>query len=414
MTASSFPDLSDPSAVDGGLGGPVDPAAVTPAAPPAPAATPDSSAPTPPALAPPAPPAPSPYATWTPPDTSKEDAEYEADRKAARDAQARASEYDLKAADQAEAAAKQLQDAETSAQQTAAAVPDQAAIYQQSMHAAAPIATLMALGGRSMGLTGGMMLGALTGFVKGMNAGAASTVEEQWKKYQAANEQMKQKLNEIMNYNKLMQEAYAGRADAYQKAAAAARRMAGDDLDQKKQKIMQSLDAFKTMESAREKLETQNLKLQQLHQQWQEFQMREGRLEEKARQVQQNGSPQQKQRMQGLKAQWDNYKAQIAQIQKAEGQFRSDLSVKGDKGPTIANFDAKIADLQGRMTQIADQIEAVAAGGVDTLTRPQGAAPTPAANTPPINALKEGEVARFANGTSWTLQNGQPVQVSVQ
>jgi hypothetical protein len=32
-------------------------------------------------------------------------------------------------------------------------------------------------------------------------------------------------------------------------------------------------------------------------------------------------------------------------------------------------------------------------------------------NSPPVSALKEGQVTSFANGQSWTMRNGQPVQV---
>jgi len=35
----------------------------------------------------------------------------------------------------------------------------------------------------------------------------------------------------------------------------------------------------------------------------------------------------------------------------------------------------------------------------------------PSANTPPANALKEGQTTTFANGQKWTLQGGKPVQV---
>jgi hypothetical protein len=31
--------------------------------------------------------------------------------------------------------------------------------------------------------------------------------------------------------------------------------------------------------------------------------------------------------------------------------------------------------------------------------------------SPPINALKEGQTTTFANGQSWTLRQGKPVQV---
>jgi hypothetical protein len=40
------------------------------------------------------------------------------------------------------------------------------------------------------------------------------------------------------------------------------------------------------------------------------------------------------------------------------------------------------------------------------------AAPAPAASsTPPVNKLKEGVATKFGNGQTWTLKNGQPVQV---
>lgn len=39
------------------------------------------------------------------------------------------------------------------------------------------------------------------------------------------------------------------------------------------------------------------------------------------------------------------------------------------------------------------------------------AAPAAASNTPPISALKEGVATKFKNGQTWTLKNGQPVQV---
>jgi hypothetical protein len=44
-------------------------------------------------------------------------------------------------------------------------------------------------------------------------------------------------------------------------------------------------------------------------------------------------------------------------------------------------------------------------------TSAPASAPVAASSTPPVNKLKEGVATKFGNGQTWTLKNGQPVQV---
>lgn len=429
--------LADPGVAPGGSG-------LTPSAPPvtfsagaAPSAPLDGSSGNP---APTPPPAPSGASAgsgvasapqFKPPDTTEDDAAIAEDRAAARAAQAKATDYDLKMADQAEATAQQLKDAQAQAAAQAMQVPDQAAIFQNSMHMAAPLATMMAIGGRAMGLSGSNMLGALTGMIKGMNAGAASTVEQQWAKYKANADAMKANIDNLLQYNKLMLEAYAGRSDAYQKAAEAARRMAGDELDAKKLKFAQSLDQFKILREASEFHQREVDKMDAHMEKVREFNEREGRLEEAARMVAMKADPRAKLQMQGLKQQYDNYKTQVAEIQRAMGQYRNDLTVKGDKTAALAQMQAKIDQLQGRMSAVSDQIQQLAsqpyqagpAAGAGVGTSPAAAPPAragldsvPDINTAPrvpsVADLKPNVVSTYPDGSKWTLgADGKPQQI---
>jgi len=77
-----------------------------------------------------------------------------------------------------------------------------------------------------------------------------------------------------------------------------------------------------------------------------------------------------------------NPTAYQAGVAKLKEEIKAEFGVK----PTITDYDAP------------------------TITAPAANAPT-VSSTPPVNKLKEGVATKFGNGQTWTLKNGQPVQV---
>lgn len=109
----------------------------------------------------------------------------------------------------------------------------------------------------------------------------------------------------------------------------------------------------------------------------------------------------------------------VSRVEKANQEFLeryytpeySDLRKMRKKNPT--EYAAGIAKLKNQIKTEFGIAPTVMSGGnapapVDS---PAPAAPAAVSSTPPVNKLKEGVATKFGNGQTWTLKNGQPVQV---
>lgn len=149
--------------------------------------------------------------------------------------------------------------------------PNRQGIYAANMHIAPMLAILSAVGGKMARTSGLQMLAATTGAVQGLNQGneqAYAAAMDQWKagfsKFQAETKMQQQ-------YYTQMLKAYGGRADAEEKAAAAAERMSGNIRTDEQKKLATAAQAIKSqmqvanqlehLQLAREGLDIQRQKL---------------------------------------------------------------------------------------------------------------------------------------------------------
>jgi hypothetical protein len=204
--------------------------------------------------------------------------------------------------------------------------PTRQAAYATGMHAAPALAILTALGGKFTKLNGMQMLAATNGIVQGINESSEQKYNDAMAAWQSAYEKMRQHQQRLMDAHKLMLTAYQGRADAYQKASDAARRMTGDILDDKQRQAAQKIDRFKAQVAAWEKIQRVNtahlaLKEKILKDIAQESHWKE--LEKKAA----NMPPEIKAQLAAAKARWQNAKAQTDENMKRRGETVSSLTM---------------------------------------------------------------------------------------
>jgi hypothetical protein len=104
----------------------------------------------------------------------------------------------------------------------------------------------------------------------------------------------------------------------------------------------------------------------------------------------------------------------VSRVEKANQEFLeryytpeySDLRKMRKKNPT--EYAAGIAKLKNQIKTEFGIAPTVMSGGDAPAPAP---APAAASSTPPVSKLKEGVATKFGNGQTWTLKNGQPVQV---
>jgi len=195
------------------------------------------------------------------------DPQIASERHAAQGAESRSVGASEQAAGEAEKAAGDVLSSDEQLKQWVQSTPSRQVAYKAAMHAAPMLSLLTALGGKLTRLNGQQMLGATTGIVQGLNSGAEKQYEDAYTQWNAAYQRMKEHQAALMKAHELMLGAYQGRADAYQKAAEAARRMTGDLLDEKQTALGNKVNLFKTQSEALDRLENIHLALGHLNEQ---------------------------------------------------------------------------------------------------------------------------------------------------
>ncbi len=109
----------------------------------------------------------------------------------------------------------------------------------------------------------------------------------------------------------------------------------------------------------------------------------------------------------------------VSRVEKANQEFLeryytpeySDLRKMRKKNPT--EYAAGIAKLKNQIKTEFGIAPTVMSGGNAPAPADSSApaAPAAASSTPPVSKLKEGVATKFGNGQTWTLKNGQPIQV---
>lgn len=201
---------------------------------------------------------------FTPPDTSALDKQIADERQVVKDETTKAQQYDDKANDAREKAAQDFAAGSRAEDQAYSNVPTRQAIYQQSMQTAPLMAIMMAVGGKAAKLSGQNMLGAMSGAMQGLNEGSEARFQDAMTKWKAEIDKARARLDDQQKYNAMMLEAYAGRADAHQKAAAAAYRMTGDLISDKQQQYGNSLDLFKLQRQILDSADQKRIEIERL------------------------------------------------------------------------------------------------------------------------------------------------------
>jgi len=336
-------------------------------------------------------------------------------------------------------------------------VPTRQAAYATTMHMAPMFALLSAIGGKVTKLSGQNMLAATTGIVQGLNQASEKLYEDSYNAWMAQYNKLKEHQQNLMRQHQLMLEAYRGRADAYQKAGDAARRMTGDLLDQKQQAVTSKIHSFQAQSQAFDRITKAKYALEQLHERQRHDLAQEAHWKEINERIASGKVP--PAMAQQLKAEhenWANAKAQVDEFVKQRGQINSNLSLNDEvKGQMLQRIDDQIAALELSMDQSVARTRALASqipatpGAHPGQTRPNpaqsgqaqpgsagqpqpaaapgnnagaaAATPKPAASTPPGTdqsnqvspgkraALEQhkGQPVTFGDNTTWIMdQNG--------
>jgi hypothetical protein len=322
---------------------------------------------------------------------------------------------------EAQAAAGDLSAEDAEMQHWVDNTPTRQAAYATSMHAAPFLAILTAIGGKMTRLTGGQMLAAQTGMMQGLNEGSEKKYNDALAAWQSTYQKMQDHQRRLMDAHKLMLESYAGRADAYQKAADAARRMTGDLLTDKQRQAAQKSDFFKVQMAAWEKTQRVNLATESLQervrkdlkqeQHWKDIQQRTGTM-----------PPEIKGQVAAEHSRWMNAKAQVDENMKKRGQIANSLTTPDDqKKALLDRLDAEDEALEMEMNKAQSNTDAIIAGytaskgangGQPAKPRTAGGAgraPAQSSSTAvspkKLQALQQnkGQPVKFGDGSTWMM-----------
>lgn len=115
-------------------------------------------------------------------------------------------------------------------QQWVAQTPTRQAAYANVMHLTPMLSILAALGGKATRVSALGMLGATAGIVQGVNAGAENQFKDAVDKWNNQYDALKAHMKNMDETYQTLETAYAGRADAADKAATMALKIEGDEL----------------------------------------------------------------------------------------------------------------------------------------------------------------------------------------
>jgi hypothetical protein len=255
--------------------------------------------------------------------------------------------------------------------------PTRQAAYATNMHAAPVLAILTALGGKMTRLNGQQMLAATNGIVTGLNESSEQKYDAGWKAWQASFNAMKEHQRELMRMHQLMLQSYQGRADAYQKAAEASRRMTGDLLSAEQKKIGNTINLFKAQQTAVDKLE----KINETHR------MNDARIRNMLAQQQRMKAvaekaaklpPEVQAQIKAETQNWKNSEQQVGELLKQRGQLNSNITMSEEaRTAAMQHIDDRVQYLQLQMDSSVQRQEQLSAGA--QAAPPKPAAPPPAA-----------------------------------
>jgi hypothetical protein len=301
--------------------------------------------------------------------------------------------------------------------------PTRQAVYANAMHTAPILAVLTALGGRLTKLNGQQMLAATTGIVQGVNAGSEKKYEDAYNAWMSSYQKIKDHHARMMEYYRLMLDAYAGRADAPQKAAEAARRMAGDLLDEKQMKLTDRVNTFKATQAALDRADRVKISLTMMH----DKVRHELKQEERWKEIEKRAAasdPATKAKLAAAKQRWLNAKTQIDELLRQRGQINSNLTLSADAQAQLTqHLDDEVAAQRMTMDQATSESEAVASaapatGPAPAPRQPPQAQPVKPANLSPgkLEALKKqpGKALTFADGTVAVMKADGSVEILAQ
>jgi hypothetical protein len=315
-------------------------------------------------------------------------------------------------------------------------VPTRQAAYSTNMHAAPVLAILTALGGKVTRLNGQQMLAATTGMVQGLNESSEQKYDSAYKAWQASFEAMKAHQQQLMHMHQLMLQSYAGRADSYQKAADAARRMTGDYLDDKQKQTTARIDLFKAQSAAWDKVQRINLTHQMNDEHVRHDMAQEARMK-KITDAAAKLDPKTKALIAAEVQSWKNAKAHVDSARSQLGQLNGNLTMPAEeRSAREQRLQDEIKFQELEMDRHAQASETLAAGVAQPTTPATPPAGAGGARTPPqaqpvhagasgaggakpsqakLDALQKqpGTTLHFGDGSSWVMDaNGQAKMVT--
>lgn len=338
--------------------------------------------------------------TFQLPDTSAFDQQIADERKTAQTYEQKAVAMEEQAADAQMAEAQQIPNQMAAFDQLLKQYPTRDVAYGNAMHSAPILAIMTALGGKLTRLNGLEMLGATNGLMKGLNEGAESQFQESLSKWQAAYQRQKDLFEEQNRARQLMLSAYAGRSDAYQKAADAARRMTGDLLELKQDKIKNQIDLYKVQEQ-------QMAQLERSREAWARIAEQRKRDAEQINRwhtlITNATDPRVKAQLQANQHEWLNLKSQVDELLRRRGQITQQWAglTETERAAALGDIDARVQGLQVQMNEVEQR------GGEIANTMPTANAPpnpSPAVGGPSayqtkddvVNAVKSGQLSWLA------------------
>lgn len=157
--------------------------------------------------------------------------------------------YDQQVADVAERMSIQVQREGEQASKWLDQTPNHQGIAAANMHIAPILSVLTAIAGKATGVSAEAMLGGTIGIMQGINQGNEQLYQTSLEKWKAGYEKFQQQAKTQEQYFNLQLKSYAGRADAQEKAAERAERMAGNVRTEEQRKLMTAAQAQRAQDS---------------------------------------------------------------------------------------------------------------------------------------------------------------------